>query len=151
MQFQISASPTNQKEDSQYHFLTCQFLLTQLTWEKHKRIQGLICDDLYSTTAKQKLAVAGFTWLLDTRERLLEAATPASGATLVAAPSPGSNRGLSQNSVSRRICHYLNNRINEEKNYNYNQTLQKLAFRFIYYQHLSIYSLEYNSFHSFPI
>ena len=109
-----------QKEDSQYHFLNCQLLLTQLTWEKHKIIQGLNCDD--STTARQNLAVAGFTWLLDIREMLLEAATPASGATLVAAPSPWSNRGLPQNSVLRKICYYLNNKINEEKIYNYNQT-----------------------------
>ena len=38
----------NQKEYSQRHLLSCQTLLTQLTWEQHKLIQGINYDDLHS-------------------------------------------------------------------------------------------------------
>ena len=84
----------NQKEDSQQHLLLCPTLLSQLTQEQSKLIDGISYDDLYSDTARQKLAVTGFTWLLNIREKLIEAITPASGVTLVAASTPGGNRGL---------------------------------------------------------
>ena len=84
----------NQDEDSQQHLLVCKTLLSQLSQEQYKLIEGISYNDLYSNTVRQKLAVTGFTWLLNIRERLLEATTPASGVTLVAASTPGGNRGL---------------------------------------------------------
>ena len=84
----------NQNEDSQQHLLVCKTLLSQLNQEQYKLIEGISYNDLYSNTVRQKLAVTGFTWLLDIRERLLEATTPASGVTLVAASTPGGNSGL---------------------------------------------------------
>ena len=82
------------QQDSQSHLLSCEILLTELTQDQLKLIQELSYEDLYHGTERQKLAVTGFTWLLDIRERLLEAASPASGATLVATSSPGRKRGL---------------------------------------------------------
>ena len=82
------------QQDSQSHLLSCETLLTELTQDQLKLILELSYEDLYHGTERQKLAVTGFTWLLDIRERLLEAASPASGATLVATSSPGRNRGL---------------------------------------------------------
>ena len=84
----------NQNEDSQQHLFICKTLLSQLNQEQYKLIEGISYNDLYSNTVRQKLAVTGFTWLLDIRERLLEATTPASGVTLVAASTPGGNSGL---------------------------------------------------------
>ena len=84
----------NQNEDSQQHLLVCNTLLSQLSQEQYKLIEGISYNDLYSNTVRQKLAVTGFTWLLNIRERLLEATTPASGVTLVAASTPGGNNGL---------------------------------------------------------
>ena len=84
----------NQDEDSQQHLLVCNTLLSQLSQEQYKLIEGISYNDLYSNTVRQKLAVTGFTWLLNIRERLLEATTPAIGVTLVAASTPGGNSGL---------------------------------------------------------
>ena len=84
----------SQQDDSQQHLLSCQSLLSHLNQEQLKFIQEISFDDLYSDTARQKRTVTVFSWLLDIRERLLEAATPASGASLIAAPTKGGNRGL---------------------------------------------------------
>ena len=62
------------QQDSQSHLLSCETLLTELTQDQMKLIQELSYEDLYHGTERQKLAVIGFTWLLDIRERLLEAA-----------------------------------------------------------------------------
>ena len=84
-----------QKEDSQRHLLLCQVLLNQLTPEQQGEVQGITYNDIYAADlARQKLAVRVFSLLIDIRERLLEAVTPASGVSLVAAPTPGGNRGL---------------------------------------------------------
>ena len=81
-------------QDDQEHILKCKTLQAQLSEEQLKLIQDVYYDDIYNNTTRQKIAVRGFICMLEIRESLLEAATPASGATLVAAP-PGGNRGLS--------------------------------------------------------
>ena len=71
-------SKQDQQEDSQQHLLLCQALLNQLTTEQQEDVQGISYNDIYADLACQKLAVRGFSILLDVRERLLEAVTPAS-------------------------------------------------------------------------
>ena len=71
-------SQQDQQEDSQPHLLLCQALLNQLTTEQQEDVQGISYNDIYADLARQKLAVRGFSILLDVRERLLEAVTPAS-------------------------------------------------------------------------
>ena len=67
------------------------------------RILSVFYPGKMHTTEKK---IIYFTWLLDIRERLLEATTPASGVTLVGASTPGGNRGLPQLSVYRKIYYY---------------------------------------------
>ena len=66
-------------------------MLAKLDPEQRDLIGGIEYKDIYGSLEQQKAAVLAFSWLLDTRERLLEAATPASGATLDAAPTPRGN------------------------------------------------------------
>ena len=83
-----------QKQDDQEHLLKCETLLAKLNPDQLKHIQGICYEDLYHDIVRQKLAVIGFSRLLEIRNDLLEVATPASGATLGAALS-GGNMGLS--------------------------------------------------------
>ena len=78
-------------EDDQPHLLHCKPLLAKLDPEQRDLIGGIEYKDIYGSLEQQKAAVLAFSWLLDTRERLLEAATPVSGATLDAAPTPRGN------------------------------------------------------------
>ena len=75
-----------QQQDDQEHLLNCETLLAKLSQEQLIHIHGIYHEDIYNDTFRQKLAVTGFSWLLEIRNKLLEAATPASGTTLVAAP-----------------------------------------------------------------
>ena len=74
------------------YLVKCETLRAKLNLDQLKHINEICHNDIYHDTTKQKLAVMGFSWLLDSREKRLEATTPASGATLVAA-LPGATGG----------------------------------------------------------
>ena len=86
-------------------FLKCETLPAKLSPEQLKHIHGICHQYIYHDTTRQTLAVTGLSWLLETWDKLLEATTPASWATLVAASS-GGNRKLSQFSVICEIHYY---------------------------------------------
>ena len=83
-----------QQQDDQEHLLKCETLPAKLSPEQLKHIHGICHQYIYHDTTRQTLAVTGLSWLLETWDKLLEATTPASWATLVAASS-GGNRKLS--------------------------------------------------------
>ena len=78
-------------EDNQPHLLICGGLLGELDAEQKEAVNRTEYFAIYGSLEQQKAAVTAFSWLLYARERLLGAATPASGATLDAVPTPGNN------------------------------------------------------------
>ena len=81
----------NPTEDHQHHLLTCSSLKSYLNQQEILKLSLIEYEDIYGSLDRQKAAILVFSWLLDARDRLLEAAKPASGASLDAAPTPGSN------------------------------------------------------------
>ena len=78
-------------EDDQPHLRFCRPLLAELSIEQKEAIKHTEYEDIYGSLDRQKAAITVLSLLLDTRDRLLEAAKPASGASLDAAPTPGSD------------------------------------------------------------
>ena len=90
----LSCLFTCSAEDSQPHLLSCKPILDLLTPQELATTYTVKYDDIYGCLERQKVAVTVFSRLLDIRERLLEAATPASGTSLDAASTPGGNGDL---------------------------------------------------------
>ena len=78
-------------EDNQPHLRFCGPLLADLNREQKDAIKHIKYEDIYGSLDRQKAAITVFSWLLDARDRLLDAAKPASGASLDAAPPPPSD------------------------------------------------------------
>ena len=78
-------------EDDQPHLRFCGPLLAGLSEEQKEAINNTEYKDIYGSLDQQKAAITVFSWLLNARDQLLEAATPGSGATLDAAPTPRGN------------------------------------------------------------
>ena len=78
-------------EDDQPHLRFCGPLLAVLSTEQKEATKLMEYEDIFGSLDRQKAAISVFSWLLDARDRLLEAAKPASGASLDAAPTPGSD------------------------------------------------------------
>ena len=81
------------EEDTQRHMLSCKALLAELKPEHKQLINSVEYEDIYGSTEAQMRAVNMFTILLEIREGLQQAATPASGSSLVATPLPGGDGG----------------------------------------------------------
>ena len=77
------------EEDSQSHVLDCKPILEQLNPEQLETAKTVKYIDIYNCLEIQKVTVTVYSWLLNIRERLLEAAIPASGTSLVAASCLG--------------------------------------------------------------
>ena len=82
-----------QNIDDQRHLLKCAPTIARLSTEQQILTHTVKYEDIYGCLEKQKGAVNVFSWLLEARERLLGAATPASGVSLDASPE-GVYRGL---------------------------------------------------------
>ena len=76
-------------EDTQQHLLLCQVILEELTPQEKSEHKNISYQDIYGSLEQQMTAVKLFSSLLDIRERLLQAAHPASGSTLDATPLLG--------------------------------------------------------------
>ena len=84
-------------EDVQEHILKCQVILNMLEDTELEAAKHVEYNYIYGDTHKQKAVVTIILRLLQLRNNLLEqpsTSTPASGASLVAAPTPGGIRGL---------------------------------------------------------
>ena len=81
------------EQDSQEHIMVCKPLLAELSEDEKFAVQNVKYDHIYGDMKSQKDVVTIFTWLLEAREKLLEAANPTSGSSLDAAPL-GGGRGL---------------------------------------------------------
>ena len=79
--------------DDQRHLLQCAPIIARLSTEQQILTHTVKYEDIYGCLEHQKAVVNVFSWLLEARERLLGAATPASGVSLDASPE-GVNRGL---------------------------------------------------------
>ena len=70
-------------EDDQSHIHFCGPFLSCLSQEQKEAIQHTEYKDIYGSLDQQKATITVFSWLLNARDQLLEAAT------LHAAPTPG--------------------------------------------------------------
>ena len=89
----LSCPMSCQNIDDQRHLLKCAPTIARLSTEQQILTHTVKYEDIYGCLEKQKGAVNVFSWLLEARERLLGAATPASGVSLDASPE-GVYRGL---------------------------------------------------------
>ena len=80
--------------DEQHHLLSCEPILESLSKEQQDFTHTVNYEDIYKCSDQQKAALTAFSWLLEARDRLLGAATPASGSSLDASPVMGDIRGL---------------------------------------------------------
>ena len=76
-------------KDNQNHLLQCGPLLEEVSTEQKEAVRSTYYEDIYGSLEQQKAAIVVFSRLLKAQERLLEAVTPASGASLDAAPVGG--------------------------------------------------------------
>ena len=60
------------------YLVKCETLRAKLNLDQLKHINEICHNDIYHDITRQKLAVRGFSWMLDIREKLLEAITSAS-------------------------------------------------------------------------
>ena len=94
---------------SECDVLDCKPILEQLTPEQLETTKTVKYTDIYNCLEIQKVTVTVYSWLLNIRERLLEAAIPASGTSLVAASCLGGiDWGLSVDLLFCKIHHHVN-------------------------------------------
>ena len=82
-----------QNIDDQRHILKCAPVLSKLSSQQQTSIHTVQYEDIFDGLDRQRSAVTVFSWLLEAREELLGAVSPASGGSLDASPS-GDSRGL---------------------------------------------------------